>query len=94
MASTAGEKIQKKEHILNVADRAVLKASGVNKIEYFSPEAVVVSTEQGRMAIKGENLFVDSLNSATGDLLVKGRVNSVAYYEKDGNNSWLKRLFK
>lgn len=94
MILTAGERIQKKEHHLSLTDRTVLKAGGVSKIEFFSPEAMLVSTEQGRMAIKGNELYVDSLNAESGELLVRGQINSIAYYEKDNSGAWLKRLFK
>lgn len=90
----AAEKVQRKSHSLSISDRSQLRAGGVARIDYFSPEAVVAKTDYGNMSIKGGGLYVDSLNAETGELLVRGRIDSVAYFEHEDGKSWLKRLFR
>ena len=81
-------------HKLEVIAREKICATGVQKIEYFSPEAVAAKTSCGKLIIKGSNLYVESLNAETGDLLIRGRVNEIIYTENDDEKNWLKRLFK
>lgn len=84
----------KGRHELNILSRNQLTATGVNKIRFFSSETVAAESLCGLMVIKGEGLFVESLSSAEGLLLVKGRINSVSYGEFKDGKSFFKRLLK
>lgn len=81
-------------HKIELLSREILKANAVKKIEYLSPEAIIISTELGRLAIKGQNLHVDNLDSKTGELLLKGYICSFYYLEKNTDNKWIKRIFR
>lgn len=82
------------QHSLNIASRQKLSATGVTKIKFFSPETVAAETNVGILVIKGVELFVESLDSATGELLVKGKICAVSYSENNEGKSLLKRLIK
>lgn len=87
--------IEKPEnHNVEINKRNELKASGVEKVEYLSDEAVLVNTAMGKMAIKGESLHIEDLNSQSKNLYIKGKINSVTYLEKDANSNWIKRIFR
>ncbi|MFI3207228.1 MAG: YabP/YqfC family sporulation protein [Clostridia bacterium] len=87
------ENIIKSTHKFECISREILKANAVTKIDYLSPQAVLLSTNMGKMSVKGENLFVDSLNKETGEIIIKGNVSVITYHEKDANNKWIKRIF-
>ena len=88
------EKIKNKNHSVNLLNREILNVSEVVNIEYFTPEAVAAKTICGRMIIKGKNLVVDTMESKTGNLLIKGTVNEIIYENNAENKSLIKKLFK
>lgn len=88
------EQVKQKPHNLLLNNREKLSATGVIRIEYFSPEAVAAKTANGKMIVKGKNLYVENLEAETGDLLIRGRVNEILYEENDSEKSILKKLFR
>lgn len=87
------EKVIKEIHSFNCKSREDFKVNCVSKIDYLSPNAVLFSTSVGKMSVRGENLYVDSLNKETGELYIKGNISIISYHEKDANNKWIKRIF-
>ena len=88
------EEIKRKNHSLTLENRESLFVTEVKNVEYFTPEAVAAKTSLGRMIVKGKNLFVDSMDSKTGNLLIKGFINEVIYENTGESKSILKKLFK
>ena len=85
---------QRKNHTVIIDNREKLSANGVLSIEYFTPEAVAAKTSLGRMIIKGKNLVVDTMESQSGNLLIKGSVSDVIYENSGESKSLIKKLFK
>ena len=85
---------QRKNHTVIIDNREKLSANGVISIEYFTPEAVAAKTSLGRMIIKGKNLVVDTMESQSGNLLIKGSVSDVIYENSGESKSLIKKLFK
>ena len=85
---------QRKNHTVIIDNREKLSANGVLSIEYFTPEAVAAKTSLGRMIIKGKNLVVDTMESQSGNLLIKGSVSDVIYENLGESKSLIKKLFK
>lgn len=85
---------QVKKHDLNLTGRERLSATGIRRVDFFSDELITAQTDLGQLNIKGEGLHIDSLNSDTGDMLVKGRVAAVSYTESSPALSFFGRLFK
>ena len=85
---------QKKNHSVIIETREKITATGVMNIEYFTPEAVAAKTSYGRMIIKGKNLVVDTMESQSGNLLIKGNVNEVIYENTGESKSLIKKLLK
>ncbi|MCI9552599.1 YabP/YqfC family sporulation protein [Acutalibacter intestini] len=83
-----------KKHSLTVEGRERLSATGIKRVDFFSDELITAQTDLGQLNIKGEALHIDSLNSDTGDMLVKGRVGAVSYTESGPALSFFGRLFK
>ena len=85
---------QLKKHSLNIEGRESLTASGVKRVDFFSDELITAQTDLGQLNIKGEALHIESLNSDTGDMLVKGKVSALSYTEASPALSFFGRLFK
>lgn len=83
-----------KRHDLTVANRERLTASDIKRVDFFSDELITAQTDLGQLNIKGEGLHIESLNSDTGDMLVKGRVTALSYTESSPAMSLFGRLFK
>ncbi|MGN0478807.1 MAG: YabP/YqfC family sporulation protein [Hominenteromicrobium sp.] len=83
-----------KKHSLNIDNRVRLTATGVERIDFFSGELITAQTADGRLNIKGEGLYIENLNSDTGELLVKGRVIALSYSDGVRPTNVLGRIFK
>ncbi|HAQ41845.1 MAG TPA: sporulation protein YabP [Clostridiales bacterium] len=82
---------------LVLENKEVLNVTGVESVDNFNDETVVLLTCKGRLTIKGEKLNISKLNVDEGKLIVKGLINSLVYSEYEGQRekvSLVKRLFK
>lgn len=82
-------------HNIILEGRERLSISGVQDVERFDEEAIVVYTSKGMLIIKGSELHVEKLSLDSGDLSVQGQVQSLRYEEEmREKGSLLSRLFK
>ena len=66
-------------HRVVLEDRSRLTVSGVEEVERFDENTVVLSTAQGGLEIQGEGLHIEKLSLDGGDLKVEGTVDSMSY---------------
>ena len=66
-------------HRLIMEERRNLSVSGVQDIERFDEEEVVVSTELGLLSIKGKGLHLNRIDVEEGELSVEGELDSLSY---------------
>jgi len=83
-----------KKHSLHIDGREHMAATGIRRVDFFSDELITAQTDLGQLNIKGQGLHIDSLDSNTGDMLVKGKVAAVSYTESSPALSFFGRLFK
>ena len=83
-----------KKHCVTIENRERFTATGVERVDFFSGELISALTADGKMHIKGEGLYIESLNADTGELLVKGRVIAMSYANGVQPKTFLGRLFK
>lgn len=83
-----------KKHCIQIDNREKLVATGVDRVDFFSEELITAHTADGRLNIKGEGLYIENLNSDTGELLVKGRVIAMSYTDGVRPATVLGRIFK
>lgn len=67
------------EHRVLMEDRERLLVSGVEEVERFDEETILLTTSQGGMEIRGEGLHIEQLSLDGGDLKVEGRVAAISY---------------
>lgn len=81
-------------HSLILEDRKTLRASGVNDVEMYTENKVVLNTSAGEVVIKGKMLVVNSLDADTGDFSMSGLVLSVCYNRFDSSENPIARLLR
>ena len=82
-------------HHVVIEDRKSLTVSGVEDVERFDENTIVLSTSRGAMVVAGENLHIEKLSLDGGDLKVDGDIDSVSYEEESaGRGGFLSRLLR
>lgn len=88
------ENMEHKQNIL-IEDRRLLKLSGVEQVDSFNDNTIVLSTIKGRLSIKGEELNVSKLNLDEGKVEIDGLINSLNYLSKEGEpKNLIGKIFK
>lgn len=88
---------EKNVQSLLLENKEVLNVTGVENVDNFNDETVVLITNKGKLTIKGEKLNISKLNVDEGRLVVKGTINSMVFSEYEGQRekvSLVKKLFK
>ncbi|MCI8809358.1 MAG: sporulation protein [Oscillibacter sp.] len=81
-------------HRLELEGRERLTISGVEDVERFDEEGIVMSTSAGTLVIAGEDLHIGKLSLDGGELHVDGRIDSVTYEDQaPSRGGFLGRLF-
>lgn len=82
-------------HRLELDGRESLTVSGVEDVERFDENTIVLSTSRGAMVVAGENLHIEKLSLDGGDLKVDGDIDSVSYEEENvARGGFLSRLLR
>ncbi|MPM07545.1 Spore protein YabP [bioreactor metagenome] len=88
---------EKTTQSLMLENKELLNVTGVDGVDNFNDETVVLITTKGKLTIKGQKLNISKLNVEEGKLVVKGVINSLIYSDYEGQKektSLVKRLFK
>ncbi|MBS4534688.1 sporulation protein YabP [Clostridium sp. D2Q-14] len=87
-----------KSQNLILEDRKKLSISGVEHVENFNEEQIVLDTVEGSLMIKGESLNISKLNLEDGNVKIEGMLQSLVYSNKSTSNSkengFLRKIFK
>ena len=82
-------------HKITLVDRKRLEITGVIEVESFDENAIVMSTSQGDLTVRGEGLHIETLSLDGGALKVDGTVESLTYEDSvDDRGSLWSRLFR
>ena len=81
-------------HQLTLEGRERLTVSGVEDVERFDENTIVMSTTAGTLVIAGENLHIGKLSLDGGELHVDGQIDALSYEDQSyGRSGLLHRLF-
>ncbi len=73
-------------HHVVIEERKSLTVSGVEDVERFDENTIVLSTSKGAMVVTGENLHIEKLSLDGGDLKVDGDIDAVTYEDDAGGS--------
>lgn len=83
------------DHHVILEGRSSLSVSGVEEVESFDENAIVMRTSLGTLVVRGEELHIEKLSLDGGDLRVEGMVDSLTYEDDGGPRAgFLARLFR
>lgn len=81
-------------HRLTLDGRDKLTVSGVEDVERFDENEIVMNTTDGVLIVSGENLHIGKLSLDGGELHVDGRVDALSYEDGAvGRGGLFSRLF-
>lgn len=68
-------------------NREKLSLSGVEHVNSFNSELIILDTVAGLLTIKGQELDVSKLNIEDGNVVVTGTITSMLYSHRDSLGS-------
>ncbi len=76
-------------------DRRALTITGVNDIDSFDEQSVVVFTELGELTVRGFDLHMNKIDVETGELSMEGDIQSLSYSEgPNPKGGFFSKLFR
>ena len=83
------------EHTLFLKGRSAATVTGVEDVDCFNEQIVVLRTPLGALTLTGDGLNISQLSLDEGRLIVEGEIASVEYSQqrKAGKSGLLGRLF-
>ena len=70
-------------HIISITERNSIVITGVKKIENFSSEEFILNTNLGLVVLKGENLEIIKLDTLSGNVSIKGKMDYLEYIDEN-----------
>ena len=74
-------------------NREYLEVDCVEEVVAFDEETITANTLQGEMTVTGQGLTIEKLSLDTGELSVKGRIDSVEFFALQKKGGFLAKLF-
>ena len=68
-----------RQHTLNMVNRESLTMQGVQSVESFDDEEIIMETDMGTLTLKGEELHIKQLDLDTGRFAVEGFITACIY---------------
>lgn len=85
---------ENENHGFTLVNRSHAEISGVNDVDCFNEELIVLNTVLGAMTITGSNLNISNLSQEQGRLVVDGEFNSVEYTGRAKKGGFFSRLLR
>ena len=80
-------------HRVELDGRERLIVSGVDDVDRFDENEIVMTTSAGTLIVTGESLHIGKLSLDTGELSVEGKVSELSYEEAAPAGGFWSRLF-
>ncbi len=93
MSYEESPKIRAKEHRVELLGRASLAVTGVEDVESFDENEIVMNTSQGNLIVRGSGLHIGKINLDVGEIKVEGVINDLSYEEISSAGSIFSKLF-
>lgn len=87
---------RRQAHHIILEEREQLSVSGVEEVESFDENTIVMLTNRGTLIVRGEELHIEKLSLDGGDLKVEGTIDSLTYEDsgRDRAGGLFARLFR
>lgn len=84
--------LPEEQHHILLEHRSRLAVSGVEEVDRFDENELVLSTCQGQLVIRGSGLHIEQLSLDGGELRVEGTIDAMSYESVERRGGWLSRL--
>lgn len=81
-------------HHIVLEERTALSISGVEEVESFDDSTICLSTSQGALIVRGQELHIEKLSLDGGDLKVEGTIQALSYEERAPRGGLFSRLLR
>ena len=91
------DKIVGVTHEVKMIDRNILSITGIKRIINFDSKEFILESIMGPIHIKGNSMELHSLDTGSGLIKIKGKIDSYNYIDKNVKNkeeSLISKLFK
>lgn len=87
---------QSPEHTLLLSNRSTATLTGVEDVDCFNEQIIILRTSQGTLTLTGEGLNISELNLENARLIVQGEIVSAEYSEqrKNKRNGFFGKLLR
>ena len=88
---------KKSRHAIALTGREEMSVSGVEEVIGFDSDGVRLKSCDGELLIDGEDLKIDTLDTQSGVVSLRGKINGVYYASdnpKDNKKGFFTRLMK
>lgn len=82
-----------KVHNILMEDRQKLTINGVDEVESFDDNNIVLLIDEDILVVRGMNLKINKINTETGEVFIEGDIYSLDYGEQP-RKGLFSRLFK
>ena len=83
-------------HNIIMENRSKINISGVEDVDSFDEQTVVLFTNAGLLTLKGRDFHINKLNVDSGEVVVEGDVESLTYSDNVGRETggFFSKMFK
>ena len=81
-------------HSITLCDRKKLSLTGVEDVDCFNEQIVVLRTSQGTLTVAGAGLNISQLSLEAGKVELEGEVDALEYSGGKKKGGWLGRLLR
>ena len=81
-------------HSVTLCDRKKLSLTGVEDVDCFNEQIVVLKTPLGTLSVSGAGLNISQLSLEDGRVEIDGEVDALEYSGGRKSGGWLSRLFR
>lgn len=82
-----------KTHNLVLEERKKLSISGVEDVERFDEDEIIMLTNKGALIVRGSNLHIDKLSLDIGEISIDGDIMELCYEVSSKSGGIFARLF-
>ena len=90
-------KLTSSHYNLILENRNKLSISGVSDVDSFDEQEIVIYTALGTLTVKGFDLHINKLNVESGELVIEGELDSIAYSDQgrqEKGGGFFAKMFK
>ncbi len=82
-----------KTHGISLEDRTRLNVTGVEDVESFDENVIVMNTACGDLIVRGSGLHIGRISLDIGQFSVEGSISELSYEDKATTGSFWQKLF-